>query len=41
MHSASYFISPSDLWDMIGTAQSPQIVDTRNWPARGGLNGYS
>jgi len=34
MHSASYFISPNDLWDLIGPAQSPQIVDTRNWPAK-------
>ena len=34
MHSASYFISPSDLWDMIGMAQSPPIVDTRDWLAR-------
>jgi hypothetical protein len=34
MHSASYFISPSDLRNLIGTAQPPQIVDTRNWPAR-------
>jgi rhodanese-related sulfurtransferase len=29
MHSASYFISPNDLWTLIGTAQAPQIVDTR------------
>ena len=29
MHSASYFISPNDLWNLIGTAQAPQIVDTR------------
>jgi hypothetical protein len=34
MHSTGYFISPNNLWDMIGTAQSPQIVDTRNWPAK-------
>ena len=34
MLSASYFISPSDLWNPIGTAQSPQIVDKSNWPAR-------
>ena len=24
----------SDLWDMIGAPQSPQI-DMRNWPAKG------
>jgi rhodanese-related sulfurtransferase len=29
MHFASYFISPSELWSLIGTAQAPQIVDTR------------
>ena len=29
MHSASYFISPNDLWNLIGTAQAPQIVDAR------------
>ncbi len=34
MRSVTYFISPSDLRNPIGTAQSPQIVDTRNWPAR-------
>jgi rhodanese-related sulfurtransferase len=28
-HSASDFISPNDLWTLIGTAQAPQIVDTR------------
>ena len=27
MSSASYFISPNDLWKLIGTAQAPQIVD--------------
>jgi rhodanese-related sulfurtransferase len=26
---SSYFISPNDLWNLIGTAQAPQIVDTR------------
>ena len=34
MHIASYFISPNDLWNLIGTAQSPQIVDVRNRPAK-------
>ena len=29
MHSASYFISPNDLWSLIGTARAPQIVDVR------------
>jgi rhodanese-related sulfurtransferase len=29
MHSASYFISPNDLWNLIGTARAPQIIDTR------------
>jgi rhodanese-related sulfurtransferase len=29
MLSASYFISPHDLWSAIGTADAPQIVDTR------------
>ena len=29
MHSASFAISPNDLWSLIGTAQSPQIVDVR------------
>jgi rhodanese-related sulfurtransferase len=29
MHSASYFISPNDLWSLIGTNRAPQIVDTR------------
>jgi hypothetical protein len=33
MPIASYFISPSDLWDMIGLAQSAD-VDTRDWLAR-------
>ena len=37
MHSASYFISPGDLWNLIGTAQSPQIVDMR--AGQGGVNG--
>jgi rhodanese-related sulfurtransferase len=27
--SPSYFISPNDLWNLIGTARTPQIVDTR------------
>jgi hypothetical protein len=34
MHSTSYFISPGDLWNLIGTARSPRIVDTRNRPAK-------
>jgi hypothetical protein len=34
MHIASYFISPNNLWEMIGTAQSPLIVDTPVWPAK-------
>jgi hypothetical protein len=34
MHSASYFISPNDLWIWIGTAQSPQIDHMRNAPAK-------
>ena len=29
MASASYFITPGDLWNAIGTAHAPQIVDTR------------
>jgi rhodanese-related sulfurtransferase len=29
MDSASYFISPNDLWNLIGSAAAPQIVDTR------------
>ena len=29
MDSASYFISPSELWMLIGTERVPQIVDTR------------
>jgi rhodanese-related sulfurtransferase len=29
MHSASYFISPTDLWNLIGSAAAPQIIDTR------------
>lgn len=29
MHSASYFISPNDLWNLIGTARAPQIIDVR------------
>jgi hypothetical protein len=34
MHSASYFISPNDLWYLIGTAQSPKFDDIRNGPAK-------
>ena len=34
MHSTRYFIAPSDLWNLIGATQSPQIVATRNWPAK-------
>jgi len=34
MHSVSYFMSPSDLRNLIGPTQSHQFVDTRNWPAR-------
>ena len=34
MHSISYFISPSDFWNSIGTAQPPQTVDTRNSPGK-------
>lgn len=29
MLASSYFISPTELWSLIGTAQSPQIVDAR------------
>ena len=29
MHSASFFISPQDLWTAIGSAAAPQIVDAR------------
>ena len=29
MRSASYFIAPNDLWNLIGTSQAPQIVDAR------------
>ncbi len=29
MDSASYFISPSELWSLIGTARAPQLVDVR------------
>jgi len=29
MHSASYNISPIDLWSLIGSAAAPQIVDVR------------
>ena len=29
MDSASYLISPDELWKLIGTARAPQIVDTR------------
>jgi hypothetical protein len=34
MRMASYFISPSDLWDMIDTAQAAHTVDMRYWPAK-------
>jgi len=34
MHQASYFISPNDVWNLVSTAQAPQIVDKRNWPTR-------
>jgi rhodanese-related sulfurtransferase len=29
MDSVGYFISPNDLWTLIGSARAPQIVDTR------------
>jgi rhodanese-related sulfurtransferase len=29
MHSSSYFISPNDLWNSIGRASAPQIIDAR------------
>ena len=29
MDSTSYLISPDELWKLIGTAQAPQVVDTR------------
>ncbi len=29
MHTASYAISPDELWNLIGTAQAPLIVDAR------------
>jgi rhodanese-related sulfurtransferase len=29
MHSADYFISPIDLWNLVGTPDAPQIFDTR------------
>src|SRR4051794_15590737 len=29
MHLAGYFIAPNELWNLIGTAQAPQIVDAR------------
>src|SRR3954471_1201918 len=29
MHFSSYFISPGGLWASIGSAQAPQIIDTR------------
>ncbi len=29
MHSASYFISPGDLWHLIGSARAPQLIDAR------------
>jgi hypothetical protein len=34
MHRASYLISSNNLWNMIGTAPSPQISDVRNQPAK-------
>jgi len=39
MPVASYFISPNDLWNLIGTAQSPQIVDVRRRDAYDGSPG--
>jgi len=30
MDSASYFISPNDLWNLIGSASAPHIIDARN-----------
>ena len=39
MHSASYFISPNELWSPIGTAQAPQIVDVRRRDAYDGSSG--
>ena len=27
MLAASFFVSPSDLWNAIGTAKAPQIID--------------
>ena len=29
MRTASYFTAPNELWNLIGTSQAPQIVDTR------------
>ena len=29
MFSLSYFVSPQELWSMIGTAQPPVILDVR------------
>jgi len=29
MHLASYFVTPNDLWNLIGTEHAPVIVDTR------------
>ena len=29
MDSAGYFMSPNELWALIGTDRAPQIVDTR------------
>ncbi len=29
MHSAGYFISPTDLWNLIGSARAPQLIDAR------------
>ncbi|MCC6887788.1 MAG: chromate resistance protein [Hyphomicrobiales bacterium] len=40
MLASSFFISPTDLWSQIGTAQSPQIVDARRrdaFDAAGGV----
>jgi rhodanese-related sulfurtransferase len=39
MPIASYFILPNDLWNLIGTAQSPQIVDVRRRDAYDGSPG--
>jgi rhodanese-related sulfurtransferase len=29
MDSASYFISPNDLWNLLGSDRAPQLIDTR------------